>query len=146
MLDKRKIVRAADSAVQVSIYKRGSMMIGWLYLALGVIGEVTWVMTLKATEGFSKLWPSILNLGVAFFNILVLSKAFNVLPTILAYSIWVGISAAAIAMLAWGLQGESLSAAKIGCIVLIIVGVIGLKSFDGADKDNSAQVVALPQE
>ena len=115
------------------------MTMGWLFLAFGTVGEVAWVMTLKSTEGFSKLWPSILNIAIAFFNIVVLSKAFNMLPTTLAYSIWVGLSAVVIAVLAWHLQGESFNAAKIGFMLLILIGVIGLKSLGDPDNNKSAR-------
>lgn len=116
---------------------------GWLFLAFGTVGEVAWVMTLKSTEGFSKLWPSILNISIAFFNIVVLSKAFNMLPTTLAYSIWVGLSAVVIAVLAWYLQGESFNAAKIGFMLLILIGVIGLKSLGDPDNNKSVRTAEL---
>jgi quaternary ammonium compound-resistance protein SugE len=119
------------------------MTMGWLFLAFGTVGEVAWVMTLKSTEGFSKLWPSILNISIAFFNIVVLSKAFNMLPTTLAYSIWVGLSAVVIAVLAWYLQGESFNAAKIGFMLLILIGVIGLKSLGDPDNNKSVRTAEL---
>ena len=103
------------------------MNLGWFYLAIGTVGEVVWVLTLKPSEGLSKLLPSTLNLASAFFNIWILSKAFNLLPTALSYAIWVGASAVAISVYTWFFQGESMSPAKIACIALIVVGVIGLK-------------------
>ena len=105
------------------------MMIGWLYLLFGTIGEVLWVLSLKLTEGFTRLWPSIINLLLSLFNVWVLTKAFNILPTAYAYSIWVGVSAIAIAYFSPMLQGEEITLTKALSMGLILLGVMGLKIF-----------------
>ena len=104
----------------------------WLYLVIGVVGEVIWVMTLKSTDGFTKLWPSLFNLSLAAVNLWVLSLAFRNLPTALAYAIWVGASAATVAVCAFYFQGESMTPAKLFCLALIVVGVVGLKTVSQA--------------
>jgi len=84
----------------------------WLYLVIGIVGEVIWVMTLKSTDGFTRLWPSMFNLSLAALNLWVLSLAFRNLPTALAYAIWVGASAAAVAVCASYFHGEPMTLAK----------------------------------
>ena len=100
------------------------MSIGWIYLLAGTIGEVMWVMTLKSTEGFTKLWPTVLNLSIAAANVWILSLAFRLLPTAVAYSIWVGASAVAIAVCALYFQGEQMTPAKLFCIGVIVAGIV----------------------
>lgn len=109
------------------ILNKTTMNIGWLYLFFGTIGEVVWVLTLKSTEGFTRLFPTLLNLAIAFANIWILSYAFKLLPTATAYSIWVGASVIGISLLAVVLQGEQFTTAKVLWIALIITGIAGLK-------------------
>jgi quaternary ammonium compound-resistance protein SugE len=102
-------------------------MSGWLYLIAGIFGEIAWVLSLRMTEGYSKVIPSCINLVIALFNIYVLSKAFELLPTATGYAIWVGISAVGVSVGAVYLYGEKLNLTNVGFIALIIIGVIGLK-------------------
>jgi quaternary ammonium compound-resistance protein SugE len=102
---------------------------GWSFLFIAVVLEVAWASTLKWTEGFTRLLPSLVNVTLLTANIILLSKAMQVLPTALAYAMWTGLGAVGVTVLAFWLQGEAFNTAKIVCITLIVVGVIGLKVF-----------------
>ena len=104
------------------------MTTGWVYLFAGTIGEVIWIMSLRSTEGFSRFWPTVFNLGIAGANIWLLSFAFRVLPTSAAYAVWVGASTIGVAVCSMYFQGEQMTLSKVFFIALIIGAVIGLKT------------------
>ena len=105
---------------------------GWVYLLGAVVIETAWASTLKWTDGYSRPGPTAVNLVLCGANLWVLSQALKVLPTALAYSVWTGLGAVGVAVLAYWLQGESFDAVKMGCISMILVGVVGLKTLSPA--------------
>ena len=105
---------------------------GWAYLLGAVVLEIAWASTLKWTDGYSRPGPTMVNLLLCGANLWVLAQAMKVLPTALAYSVWTGLGAVGVAILAYWLQGESFDVAKVGCISMILVGVLGLKMLSPA--------------
>jgi quaternary ammonium compound-resistance protein SugE len=99
----------------------------WVILIVSGLLEDVWALSLKASDGLSKLWPS-----VAFFVLLVASMAglmiaLKTLPVGPAYAVWVGIGAVVTAIIGMIAFGDPVSALTIGSIVLIIAGVVGLQ-------------------
>jgi quaternary ammonium compound-resistance protein SugE len=99
----------------------------WLYLILAGILEVGWALGLKYTEGFTKLTPSIFTVAAMIGSFALLGQALRVLPIGTAYAIWTGIGAVGTAILGIVLFDEPRDLARILCILLIVVGIIGLK-------------------
>lgn len=102
----------------------------WLLAAAGLL-EVVWAVGMKATEGFTRPLPSLLVLVVAVASFGLLGLAMRSLPVGTAYAVWVGIGAAGAMLLGIALFGEPATWARIGCVLLIIAGVVGLKIVDG---------------
>jgi quaternary ammonium compound-resistance protein SugE len=102
----------------------------WLLAAAGLL-EVAWAVGMKTTDGFSRPLPTLLVIAVALASFALLALAMKVLAVGTAYAVWVGIGAAGAALLGIVLFGEPASAARIGCVLLIVVGVVGLKLVDG---------------
>lgn len=100
---------------------------GWLYLLVAGLMEVAWAVGLKYTEGFTRLWPSVLTGAALVVSMLLLAAALRTLPLGTAYAVWTGIGAVGTAALGIVLFGESASAARLACIGLIIAGLVGLK-------------------
>ncbi|HEY5878928.1 MAG TPA: multidrug efflux SMR transporter [Nakamurella sp.] len=99
----------------------------WVILIMSGLLEAGWALSLKASDGLSKLWPS-----VAFFVLLALSMAglmiaLKTLPVGPAYAVWVGIGAVLTAIIGIISFGDPVNALTIGSIVLIIAGVVGLQ-------------------
>ena len=99
----------------------------WAILIVSGLLEAGWALSLKASDGLSKLWPS-----VAFFVLLIASMAglmiaLKTLPVGPAYAVWVGIGAVVTAIIGMIAFGDPVSALTIGSIVLIIAGVVGLQ-------------------
>jgi quaternary ammonium compound-resistance protein SugE len=107
-------------------------MLPWLYLLTAGLLEIAWAIGLKYTEGFTKLWPTVITVVLMIGSFIALAQAvkgFNNIGT--AYAIWTGIGAIGTAILGMILFGEDRSPARLTCLALVIVGVIGLKYFSG---------------
>lgn len=99
----------------------------WVNLIIAIICEIFWASSLKATEGYSQLLPSIFNASVLAINIYFLSRAVETLPVTIAYPIWTGLGGAGVAIVAVLFFHESLGVWQILSILAIILGVIGLE-------------------
>jgi small multidrug resistance pump len=104
-------------------------MNAWAYLSLAILAEVIATSALKASSGFSQLWPSIIvvtGYGIAFY---CLSLALRSVPLGIAYAIWSGAGTALIALIGVVLYKQKLDAAAICGIGLIVAGVLVLNLF-----------------
>ena len=99
----------------------------WLLLILAGLFEIGWAVALKYTEGFTRLWPSIFTVASMTVSVLLLGLAVKQLPIGTAYGVWVGIGAMGTAIAGIVLLGEGVSLLKIASLVLILLGVLGLK-------------------
>ena len=102
-------------------------MMAWINLAIAGILEVFWAISLKYTEGFSKLWPNLFTVFGMVASFYFLAQALKVIPVGTGYAIWTGIGAAGTAILGIVLFGESAAPARLACITVIVAGIIGLK-------------------
>lgn len=104
-------------------------MSGWTYLILAILAEVIGSTGLKASQGFSKLLPSIVvvvGYASAFY---FLSLALKTVPLNTAYAVWSGLGAALIAVLGVVFLRESINFPMALGIVLIVAGVALLQLF-----------------
>jgi quaternary ammonium compound-resistance protein SugE len=99
----------------------------WAVLVVAGLFEIVWALGLKYSEGFSKLWPSVVVIVAAAVSFWLLAMAMRSLPAGTAYAVWTGIGAAGTALLGIALLGESANPLRLGCIALIVLGVLGLK-------------------
>lgn len=99
----------------------------WIYLLLAGLFEIGFAMGLKYTDGFTRLWPSLGTAVAAAISLWLLTHALRTIPVGTAYAVWTGIGAVGVATLGIVLFSDSASPARLGCIALIIAGVIGLK-------------------
>lgn len=99
----------------------------WLWLAAAGAMEVAWVILLKRSDGFTRLWPSLGTAGAIGISFFCMSQALRSLPMGTVYAVWTGIGAAG--GLAWGIamEGEAAGGLRIACVCLILAGVAGLK-------------------
>ena len=101
----------------------------WLFLAAAIVSEVIGTSALKATEGFTRLWPSVIvaaGYGSAFY---FLSLTLSVIPVGVAYAIWSGAGIVLIALIAWVFYGQTLDFPAIVGMALIVTGVVVLNVF-----------------
>jgi quaternary ammonium compound-resistance protein SugE len=99
----------------------------WTLLFLAAAFEIVWAVGLKSTAGFTRLWPSV-GVGAAMVvSMALLAVAARGLPIGTAYAVWTGIGAVGTAIAGLVLFRESASPARLACLALIVVGVVGLK-------------------
>jgi small multidrug resistance pump len=101
----------------------------WLFLSVAIISEVVATSALKASNGFTQLWPSLLVIAgyaIAFF---FLSLTLRTMPVGIAYAIWSGIGIVLVTFIAWFVFGQSLDSPAIIGLTLIITGVVVLQIF-----------------
>jgi quaternary ammonium compound-resistance protein SugE len=99
----------------------------WTYLFVAGVLEVVWAIGLKYTAGFTKLVPSLIT-GVGLVaSMLFLALALRTIPVGTGYAVWTGIGAVGTAILGIVLFAEPATIARLGCIGLIVAGIVGLK-------------------
>jgi quaternary ammonium compound-resistance protein SugE len=99
----------------------------WLYLFVAGLFEVGWAIGLKYTDGFSRLLPSLLTVASMIISLGLLGLALKTLPVGTAYAVWTGIGALGTAILGIVLFGEPATLLRLGCLGLIVGGIVGLK-------------------
>lgn len=99
----------------------------WLILFSAGLLEVIWAVGLTFTAGFTRPFPSIITLIAMGGSFYLLSLALRTLPLGTAYAVWVGIGVIGAAIAGALILNESLNLYKILSLVLIVVGIAGLK-------------------
>ena len=104
-------------------------MQAYLYLTIAIAAEIIATSALKASDGFSKITPSIVVIGGYGISFYFLSLSLRVIPMGIAYAIWSGVGITFISLIAWLFFKQSLDLATIIGIGLIIAGVVVLNAF-----------------
>ncbi len=99
---------------------------GYLLLAGAIAAEVAATTAMKYSEGFSRLWPSLVTALGYVVSFALLAQTLKTVQIGTAYAIWSGVGTATIAVLGLLLFGEGLSLTKVAGILLIIGGVVVL--------------------
>ena len=102
-------------------------MQAWIMLAAAGLFEIVWAIGLKYADGFTKPIPSAITITAMVISMWLLAQAARDLPIGTAYAVWTGIGAVGAALLGIMLFQESANLVRIGCIALIVVGIVGLK-------------------
>ena len=99
----------------------------WIYLLVAGFFEIFWAVGLKLSQGFSKVLPSVFTVIGMLASFYFLSLALRKLPLSTSYAIWTGIGTAGTILFGVFYFGESISTPHIICVVMIILGIAGLR-------------------
>lgn len=99
----------------------------WILLILAGVFEVTWACAMKYSDGFTVLVPSIITVVGYIASAVFLALALKQLPLGTAYAMWTGFGIVGTSVLGIFLFHEKLSVPQMICVVLIVVGIVGLK-------------------
>jgi quaternary ammonium compound-resistance protein SugE len=99
----------------------------WIWLTVAGLLEIVWAVGLKYTEGFTRLWPSAITIAAMVASVYCLAVAVRTIPIGTGYAVWTGIGAVGVAILGIIVFGESRDFLRLGCIVLVVAGIAGLK-------------------
>lgn len=109
------------------------MKSAWMYLVVAGFFECGWALGLKYTHGFSRLWPSLWTLVAMAVSLWLLSLAMKSIPIGTAYAVWTGIGAVGVAAAGMLFLGEPKTLLRIGCLLLIVTGIVGLNLLASGD-------------
>jgi quaternary ammonium compound-resistance protein SugE len=99
----------------------------WLIVAIAGLMETGWALGLKYSDGFTKLWPSVVTVVLALGSFYLLAVAMKSLPVGTAYAVWVGIGAIGTAVAAVFLFQEPVNLMRVVGVLLILAGIVALK-------------------
>ncbi|ARP96070.1 DMT family transporter [Bordetella genomosp. 13] len=101
----------------------------WLYLAIAIAAEVVATSALKSSDGFTRLWPSVITAAgyaVAFY---FLAVTLRTIPMGVVYAIWSGVGIVLISLVGWVVYKQHLDVPAILGILLIVAGVVVMQVF-----------------
>ncbi|MGG0478013.1 multidrug efflux SMR transporter [Priestia megaterium] len=98
----------------------------WIYLCLAILFEVAGTTSIKLSEGFTKVIPSVLLIFFYICSLCFLTLTLKSLEVSIAYAIWSGMGIIIITLIGFMYFDESVSLLKIVAIALIIIGVVTL--------------------
>jgi multidrug transporter EmrE-like cation transporter len=101
-------------------------MNAWVLLAIAIAFEIAGTSLLKASDGFARWGLGMASMACYWVCFGFLAAAIKTIPVGIAYAIWSGVGIIAIALIGWLVFRQSLTLLQTGCIVLILVGAIGL--------------------
>ncbi|ADP96722.1 SMR family transporter [Marinobacter adhaerens] len=104
-------------------------MKSWIFLGVAIVAEVIATTGLKASEGFTRLWPSLLVIAGYTIAFYFLSLTLKEIPVGVAYAIWAGMGVVLVALIGWLIYGQALDAATVIGMALIITGVAVINLF-----------------
>lgn len=104
-------------------------MSNWLYLAAAITAEIIATSLLKSSEGFTRLWPSLIVVAGYCCAFFFLSLTLRTIPVGVAYAIWSGVGIVLVTLIAWLVLGQKIDLPGLAGIGLIISGVIVLNLF-----------------
>lgn len=107
-------------------------MNAWLILTLAIAAEVVATSSLKASEGFTRLWPSVWVVVGYALAIYLLSLVLKAMPVGVAYAIWSGLGVVLITLVAWLIYGQRIDLPGLIGMGLIVAGVVVLNLFSSA--------------
>lgn len=101
----------------------------WLLLGLAILFETAGTMALKATEGFTRFWPSALVIVAYALSFWLLALVLRSIPVGIAYAIWAGLGICLIAAFGWLVYGQRLDAPALIGLGLIVSGIVVINLF-----------------
>lgn len=99
----------------------------WVIVVVSGMLEAVWATALGASQGFKKLWPSVVFVVAMTVSMVLLAYSMTELPTGTAYAVWVGIGASLTALWSMVSGAERATVMRVALIVVLIGCVVGLK-------------------
>jgi small multidrug resistance pump len=100
--------------------------VSWVILFFAIVFEVAGTLTLKFTEGMTRLWPTVLMFAFYLVSLFGLSVAVSKIPVGTAYAVWSGVGTLMVALLGIVWLKEEVTVLRTASMLLIVIGVAGL--------------------
>lgn len=99
----------------------------WVYLLMAGVLEIVWAFSLKQSDGFTKIVPSVVTTVTVIGSFLLLALAMKSLPLGTAYTIWTGIGAVGAFVVGVFVLGEHANFTRVAAAGLIVSGLVLMK-------------------
>lgn len=99
----------------------------WMILMAAGTVEVVFATSSGASDGFSQLWPSLATIAFGALSVVLLSRARREIPLSTGYAAFTAVGTVGASVAAVAIHGERASAARLGAIALVVVGVVALR-------------------
>lgn len=99
----------------------------WIALVVAGLLEIVWATAMKQSQGFTRLWPSVITITGMVISFALLSWSMRTLPLGTAYMVWTGIGAVGAFVLGIWVFGEAASAMRVLAAVMILGGLVLMK-------------------
>lgn len=99
----------------------------WVYLGIAGLLEVVWAFSMKQSDGFTRLAPSIVTIIAMIASFALLSISMKSLPLGTAYTVWTGIGAVGAFLVGVAVLGESISPMRVLAALMIVGGLVLMK-------------------
>ncbi len=104
----------------------------WLWLVLAIVTETVGTMALKMSDGFSRLWPSVVTVIAYAASFWLLALVLRTIPVGIAYAIWSGLGIVLIAGMGWVIFSQRLDAPALIGMALIVAGIVVMQVFSSS--------------
>jgi len=105
----------------------------WVILIIAGLFETVWAVSLKYSEGLTRLWPSVITAIAMIISLYLLALSLKSLPLGTAYTVWTGIGALGTVIYGIAVFGESRDLLKLLFVMMILGGIVGLRAVSGED-------------
>jgi quaternary ammonium compound-resistance protein SugE len=103
------------------------VFVAWICLLIAGLFEVVWAYSMKQSDGFTRLWPTVITAGTMFASLALLSIAMRSLPLGTAYTVWTGIGAIGAFVVGIAVLGEQVTILRLVAGLLIVTGLVLMK-------------------
>ncbi|MBP1173824.1 small multidrug resistance pump [Paenibacillus sp. PvR133] len=114
----------------------------YLFLAISIVGELVGTSMLKASEGFTRLYPTLFTIVAFVISFFFISLSLKTLPLNMTYAIWSGVGAVATTLISVLIWKEKINTGSIAGIALIVIGVVVLNLFGAGHGEAKATTEA----
>lgn len=99
----------------------------WVALVCAGLFEIVWASAMKQSQGFSRLWPSVVTITAMIVSFSLLAWAMRTLPLGTAYTIWTGIGAVGAFAIGVLIFGEAATPLRLVAATMIVSGLVLMK-------------------
>ncbi|GGD12449.1 DMT family transporter [Pontibacillus salipaludis] len=110
---------------------------GWTYVIVAGLLEIIWIFTMKQSEGFTQMVPSIVTVILLVVSFYIFSKAMEYISVGTAYAVFTGIGTVGAVTVEFVMEPELVSAIKVFFILVLLTGIVGLKITEKEESETS---------
>ena len=104
----------------------------WVLIVVSGALEIAFAAAMHASHGFTRPLPAVLAITSGALSVYLMSLTLAVIPIGTAYAVWAGVGAVGTAAMGIWWLGEAASPARLLCIALVVVGIVGLQLLESA--------------